>query len=394
MMRSARSSCFVALAGIVVGIALAPARPAAACWGCWDPAWFSVLPGVEESIPRDGVVAFYLSTAGSGCADELWSALEIEVWTQHEGERVAGTATYDGDLVIFRPEKPFTAGHRIGARARIGDALPDPTDTLYCGDPVREAEVELEITDEASIPPPPPPPSIEIEAWPLLDSLADLACCPEATPVLDENLGCGGEVLWSPEGACTPTHRQTVHTFVGLRGYEAPTIPRGQLIHRLLVDGEVADRSIWTQELRALRTGPACAIVEIEHLGTGEVLRSPEVCTSAETAAALGVHPTDLAATLGCDAPMSCAADAGRTWDPAACVPVDADDLPPPSGLIDDTPTATPCAHEARALPGTAAPGGCGIASSGPGALLLVVFAGLRRRRRALPRACAGAGLP
>ncbi|MEZ4449405.1 MAG: hypothetical protein R3B09_07995 [Nannocystaceae bacterium] len=375
-----------AAAGLALGAALAPAGPAAACWQCSGYGRYQVTPVVGDLLPKDGVIAFSLGT--SACGDEIWEGLTFEVWTEDDDAPVAGTVEYAGELgaVYFRPSQPFTPGRSIGARVVVSESVPGSYD-LMCGESVREAEVSVLVVDGATALPTPSTPTLEVTDAPIRFSFADVACCTGSAPSSDTCNAVG----FDPSG-CAPMYYQTLQNIVATPG----ALPKGQIAARLILDGEVVAGSVDGELADAVRVGPTCALLELEHLGTGEVARSPEVCTPPEVAATLGVHANDLASTLACDALENCDAGQGNygwEWDPTMCAAIDPLALPPPAGGHGDWPRASTCGQGTRALAGPEAPttpspalqSGCGVASPGPGsgALVVVMIVGLRRRRRA-----------
>lgn len=391
---------------VFVTLALLYARPAAACSGpCPSPIWYYLAPVTDSPIPRDGALVFDGGAGVESCLDELSPFLAVEV--TRAGAPVPGRVELlpGANLLVFRPDAAWEPGDGYHTRVTIDNEGLDAFNVGYCGDAQAIAELDFTVSTEFSPPlPAPPAPTLTVEAAAMDNEIGSIVCCPATAPEHDGSAGCFGGYYWPDPGSCAFLWEYSYQS-VKPGAYSLPTLLRDQLLRELVIDGVVVARQHGLEFLDASRGTSGCAVLRVTHLGTGETVSSSETCTTAEDAAALGVHLRDVAAELNCADPQLCAVD--DMWDPSACSPYDPASPPPapdPTYRYPDTIFETRCedqssgsatdtgdSHTSDSHTGDSSPGGeavdrgCActqspVPSGAP--LSLVLLAAVRRRSR------------
>ena len=352
---------------------------AEACPGGGDPCayadfWDSLAPINAGKIPADGVLV--LQGAHHQGADADWLT-KIDLTVTKDGQAVAGAfeATSLYGLLVWRPEAPWEPG----ASYTLGGELVNPdAETSYCGPLTIPLMGDL-VIDAA------PGAAIAAVEWSGAAStesvpqvtLANLVCCPGATPTLQYG-GCGTDYVQFDPMTCAPTE---AHGYLGvtITGQPAATgSVAAQVIYTLKVDGNVHSTA-QTPDFMVYGDVPFCAVIEAEDLGSGAVTTSAEQCFGQDVIAELGPLALDPAAQLDC-ALEQCAV-VNDAWDPMQCAPYDPE--PQPTGS--DSMSAGGSETEQSGSPEDGGEKGCAcdVGPGGEAGLLgLLGLLGLVRRRR------------
>lgn len=278
---------------------------------------------IASTVPRDGAVSFRVYASEETCLDALAPALGVEV--TRGDEVVPGTVYMPGgaELLAFVPDAPWAAGAAYVARIAIHNDAIGLAGSDWCDLSEPWVTETVEFTSASAFSqalPTPPPPVLTTGTTQIDDRYDGITCCPPAVPESDDSAGGDGSL--GGDG-CVYLFAETF-LLIESPEFAVPVQLRGQVVRELVVDGVVAARG---DESFATRSLPVCASVRLTHLGTGEQVESATECPSEEVAAALGVHPRDVAAELQCEAPVLC--PSGDGWDPTMCEPFDLDAFPP-----------------------------------------------------------------
>lgn len=341
---------------VLIALALLPPRPADACCvedtSCFETGrWLNLELHNDGPLPRDGVLLFSGVTWSALCSAELSKFLKIEV--RRGDQPIAGgieLADGNGWNFVWRPAVPWEPGAGYHVHAEIDNDAIGPVggseDPQNCPsdcplESLLAIDADFTVGPEFSPPIPIlPAPNLSLLVTKLDHTMLGITCCPGVIPGVVQT-SCGDSVDW--DTGCVEIYERR-QMDVEIAPHAIPPELSGQLMYELRADGQPIARSIQPDNLfpSIIRNAAACLQIVALHLGNGDTLSSDLVCPTDDLAQALGVHPVNVTAELGCADPVRCGIGEFE-WDLNACVPYDPLTLPPPPPVLKDASYNPPC---------------------------------------------------